>query len=213
MAYTAEQLKQLWIQAGGNPQNAAIAAAVALAESGGNANAGPKNNNGSIDRGLWQINSIHGALSSFDPLQNAKAAVKISNNGANWRPWCVAYTDKACGTKGGTFDPFSPLSSVSKFLGPAGVNGPPTNVGTGVGGVPAGAGGIGGAAATVYPGFGGMLDSMWGNFAMTLNVILNNLLYAFAGAIGIAALVIGIKMLAVDSPVGSAVGALKRVVK
>lgn len=210
MPYTAEQLKQLWIQAGGNPQNAALAAAVALAESGGNPNAGPVNKNGSTDRGLWQINSIHGSLSSFDPLQNAKAAVQISNNGANWRPWCVAYTDKACGTKGGKFDPFSPLSGVSKFIGQAGVNGPPTNVGTGVGGVPAGAGAPG--APTVYPGFGGMLDSLWGNVGMTLNVILNNLLFGLLAVAGIIALIIGIKMLSQDSPVGSAIGALKRAV-
>jgi hypothetical protein len=213
MAYTAEQLKQLWIQAGGNPQNAAIAAAVALAESGGNASAGPKNNNGSVDRGLWQINSIHGALSSFDPLQNAKAAVRISNNGANWRPWCVAYTDKACGTKGGKFDPFSPLSGVSKFIGQAGVNGPPTNVGTGVGGLAPGApGNIGPGAATVYPGFGGMLDSVWGNVGMTLNGILNNTLYGLMGIAGLIALIIGIRMLSQDSPVGSAIGALKKAV-
>lgn len=206
---TIDELKALWIQAGGNPQNAGIAAAFAMAESGGNANAKNVNRNGSEDRGYWQINTIHGAKSSFDPLANARAAVAISNNGANWKPWCVGYTDKACGSKGGTFDPFSPLSGVAKFIGQAGATAP-TNVGTGVGGIPAGAGAPGGA--TVFPGYGGMLDSLWGNIGMTLNVILNNMLYGMMAIAGLVALIIGIKMLSADSPVGSAIGALKKAV-
>jgi len=81
----------LWVQAGGSKAYAPIAAAVAMAESGGNENAVGKNNNGSVDRGLWQINSIHGSRSTLDPLANAQSAVAISNGGTNWRPW-VAYT-------------------------------------------------------------------------------------------------------------------------
>jgi hypothetical protein len=87
MAYTYAQLKALWIKNGGSAIAADIAAAVALAESGGDPNASNTNANGSIDRGLWQINSVHGAQSTFDVTANTKAAIAISNNGKNWNPW------------------------------------------------------------------------------------------------------------------------------
>jgi hypothetical protein len=103
------QLEGIWIQAGGNPQYAAIAAAIATAESSGNSQASNTNSNGSVDRGLWQINSSNGAGSSFDIMTNARTAVSMSNNGVNWRPWCTAYSDGACGTKGGCYQcPGSP---------------------------------------------------------------------------------------------------------
>jgi hypothetical protein len=92
--YTYAQLKQLWIQNGGNPAAADIAAAVALAESGGDSSATNTNTDGSTDRGLWQINSVHGALSTFDVTGNVKAAIQVSNNGANWSPW-VTYVSGA----------------------------------------------------------------------------------------------------------------------
>jgi TP901 family phage tail tape measure protein len=87
---TKPGLMRLWREAGGNPAAANLAAAVALAESGGNQFAKNVNANGTIDRGYWQINSIHGALSTFNELGNASAAVTISGNGTNWNPW-VAY--------------------------------------------------------------------------------------------------------------------------
>lgn len=68
--------------------------AVAQAESSLDPNAFNQNRNGSVDRGLWQINSIHGALSTFDPLGNARAAYSISSGGSDWSPW-VAYTTGA----------------------------------------------------------------------------------------------------------------------
>lgn len=92
MAYGYNELKQIWVLNGGNPAAAGIAAAVALAESGGNPNATNTNGNGTIDRGLWQINSIHGARSTFDITANAKAAIAISSNGTNWDPWTVYKT-------------------------------------------------------------------------------------------------------------------------
>lgn len=91
-SYNKPALMDIWGQAGGVSSSANIAAAVALAESSGNPNASNNNTNGTIDRGLWQINSIHGALSTFDPLGNARAAVSISGNGSSWMPW-VAYTN------------------------------------------------------------------------------------------------------------------------
>lgn len=92
--YGKSRIQNLWTTAGGSAAVSNLAAAVALAESGGNPDAKNVNSNGSIDRGLWQINSIHGKLSTFDPMGNARAAVKISSGGRNWRPW-VAYTNGA----------------------------------------------------------------------------------------------------------------------
>lgn len=92
--YSFNQLQDLWVKAGGNAKFKVIAAAIAMAESGGKSNAVNHNTNGSTDRGLWQINSVHGSQSTFDPLANAKAAVAISSNGTNWRPW-VTYNNGA----------------------------------------------------------------------------------------------------------------------
>lgn len=87
MSYTYAQLEQLWISAGGSRAAAPVAAAIAMAESSGNPDATDYDSNGTVDRGLWQINSIHGAQSTFSVAQNAKAAVAISGNGSNWTPW------------------------------------------------------------------------------------------------------------------------------
>lgn len=81
------QLEYLWIQAGGQPQVAAIAAAIAMEESRGNSGATDCDSNGTIDRGLWQINSVHGAQSTYDVMGNARAAVSISNRGSDWSAW------------------------------------------------------------------------------------------------------------------------------
>jgi hypothetical protein len=52
--------------------------------------------NGSVDRGLWQINSCwHPSVSTscaYDAQCNANAAYRISAKGANFTPW-VAYTN------------------------------------------------------------------------------------------------------------------------
>ena|SRR5215471_18236812 len=84
---TKSQLQQLWIQAGGNPAQANMASAIAMAESGGRDVVSPPNTDGSLDRGYWQINSSHGSQSTLDPLGNARAAIAISSNGTNWKPW------------------------------------------------------------------------------------------------------------------------------
>lgn len=85
--YNYAQLKALWIKNGGKAGAAGYAAAIALAESGGDPNATHVNADGSVDHGLWQINSVHGALSTLDPNANARAAVEISGNGSNFKPW------------------------------------------------------------------------------------------------------------------------------
>lgn len=83
--------------------DSAVAAAIAMAESGGNTeahNSVPPDNS----YGLWQINML-GPLGPqrrkafgltnneqlYDPLTNAKAMAKISNGGKNWVPW-TTYT-------------------------------------------------------------------------------------------------------------------------
>lgn len=72
-----------------------LAAAVAMAESGGNPGAiNAANSDGSTDRGLFQINSVHGALSTTDLHANIDAAFKISSGGTDWSPW-VAFTSGA----------------------------------------------------------------------------------------------------------------------
>jgi len=65
-----------------------IAAAVALAESGGNPKAVGDNG---LSIGLWQIytkaHPQYARADLFDPLKNAHAALAISDGGKNWRPW------------------------------------------------------------------------------------------------------------------------------
>lgn len=81
-------LEELWEEAGGSHAEAFMAAEIAMAESSGRQFAtGPFG-----ERGYWQINPNHGALSTYDPLGNAKAAIVISDNGANWHPWTTFLT-------------------------------------------------------------------------------------------------------------------------
>lgn len=101
------QLSQLAQRAGLNAAQANIAAAVAIAESGGRPLA--HNPNGCDDSyGLWQINMVSGRAGCdnlgpgrraqygiasndalYDPLQNARAMVAVSGGGNNWRPWTM----------------------------------------------------------------------------------------------------------------------------
>ncbi len=89
--YTQSELQELWVKAGGDPSKARVAAAVAMAESGGRTHALNTADPSGGSRGLWQINGIH-KDSTYDALGNAKAAVRISSNGKNFKPW-GAYTN------------------------------------------------------------------------------------------------------------------------
>lgn len=99
--YSADQIGNLWIAAGGDPTWARKAEAVALAESGGNSDA----RSSTTDFGLWQINAIHFGDGIIDasnwatPTVNARAAISISSNGTNWAAWCTCWDtpDKNCG--------------------------------------------------------------------------------------------------------------------
>lgn len=89
---TDAQIAQYAISAGFTVNGTApMAVAIALAESGGNSGATHVNSDGSIDRGLWQINNRYHAeisdVQAFNPASAAAAAYAISNRGANWKQW------------------------------------------------------------------------------------------------------------------------------
>jgi hypothetical protein len=92
MRLTAQQIASLWVQYGGDPTTAPLAAAIALAESSGDPNAynGRDPNGGSF--GLFQINGIHGAAATYDLATNIRYAISLSSNGTDWSPW-GAYTN------------------------------------------------------------------------------------------------------------------------
>ena len=85
-------LEALWESAGGSPSAAFTAAEIARAESSGQQYATDDDGNGTVDRGYWQINSINGAGSTYDPAGNARAAVQLSGNGTNFSPWVTYQT-------------------------------------------------------------------------------------------------------------------------
>ena len=90
-------LEALWESAGGSRAAAFTAAEIAMAESSGRQYASLVNANGTTDRGYWQINSSHGPLSTFGAHGNARAAVLISANGADWSPWVTWQTGAYAG--------------------------------------------------------------------------------------------------------------------
>lgn len=109
LAYS--ELAGLWIEAGGSGQSAAVAAAIATAESGGcqYAKAGPTDDRPvkactyrqttlENSYGFWQINRDahpqYDAATLYDQLGNARAAVAISNGGTDFGPWST-YTNGA----------------------------------------------------------------------------------------------------------------------
>lgn len=102
-ALTFNQVKNYWIQAGGNPQAADMAAAVADAESGLNPNASRTNPDGTTGVGLWLIPQNGTPPGSTDPVASARAALQLSQNGTDWTQWCSAWSDNNCGQSGGTY--------------------------------------------------------------------------------------------------------------
>lgn len=77
-------------QAGFRGSRLTLAVAVSFAENGAHdATAQHLNTDGSVDTGLWQINSVHGIpiRQLFDPQRNANAAWSISSHGTNFSPW------------------------------------------------------------------------------------------------------------------------------
>lgn len=93
MSYTAADAYSAAVAAGFTPDEAVTAAAIALAESGGNERAvNTTNRNGSVDHGAWQINSVHKEiLRGGDPYSladNARMAfIVFRNSGRRFTPW------------------------------------------------------------------------------------------------------------------------------
>lgn len=81
-------------------QNATVAMAVALAESGGKPGAVGHNTNGSSDWGLWQINDhahpeLFTASNWADPSANADMAFKVwQQSGGKWSAWSTYNSGK-----------------------------------------------------------------------------------------------------------------------
>lgn len=167
MGYTAGQVEAIWVQAGGNPAAAQIAAAVAFAESSATSNAVSP----SSDYGLWQIHlATHlgqGGISWTNwatPTINARAAIVISTNGANWGPWCTAWATPADCASGplATPQPGSPaayhLNQITSGATPGGT--PPPYSGP----TPLAPGGIPTPPATLAETWGRIQWDAWTNY-------------------------------------------------
>jgi hypothetical protein len=86
--FSQPELESLWVAAGGPRDQRFVASAIAMAESGGDPNAGADH----PYHGLWQV----GPGGSFDPMENAREAVQkykdsLAVNGDGWIPW-TTYT-------------------------------------------------------------------------------------------------------------------------
>lgn len=91
--YTAREIYRFARMAGFSPDQSATMTAIALAESGGQSSA--HNPRGEDSRGLWQINvAAHRDLAGtdlYDPVENAKAAFRISRSGQDVSPWTTTH--------------------------------------------------------------------------------------------------------------------------
>src|SRR5215472_839558 len=121
---TYGDVENVWIQAGGNPQAAAMAAAVADASSGLNPGVTRTNPDGTTSVGLWLIPKNGTPPGSTDAVANGRAAVQLSGNGTDWQQWCVTWSDNNCGLDGGTYlgEGANALASLGQRLTPASYN-------------------------------------------------------------------------------------------
>lgn len=189
MAYTFAQLETVWINAGGSSVEAPIAAAVAMAESSGNAAVTSGNPDGGTNVGLWQLDTPGGKGAGYsvsqlqDPETNAKVAIAGSNNGKDWSAWETYVT--------GAYRQF--LSNVS----PAALT--------------AASGGVTGSAAGSAPAasLASFLTGIPNEFADFFTLFHNLISPTFwlrigAGIVGISLLALGVYILVrADSPQGS----------
>jgi hypothetical protein len=121
---TYGEAENTWIQAGGNPQAASMAAAVADASSGFDPNITRTNPDGTQSVGLWLIPKNGQPPGSTDPVANARAAIQLSGNGTDWSQWCVTWSDNNCGLDQGTYlgEGANALASLAQRLTPASYN-------------------------------------------------------------------------------------------
>lgn len=187
--YTFAQLQDLWLRAGGDPKYANIAASVALAESSGN----PNNISPTGDYGLWQINKKVHSNASLDPLKNAQQAVAISSKGSNWKPWCTAWTDAACGTKGGSYN-LTSGSPASKILSTKGGGSVPS------GSTPGVTGGTTDPGTTTTPAlFNPLNDAISSLIGSALKPVIKFIVIAVELGAGGVLMMVGIMFLVYDS--------------
>ena len=91
---THTQLEALWTANGGSAATANVAAAIAQAESSGDAKATSPNPDGGTNVGLWQLDT-KGKGAGFtvaqlqDPNTNAHVAIMGSANGTDWSAWAT----------------------------------------------------------------------------------------------------------------------------
>ena len=72
------------------------AVAIMTAESLRYTEASHRNDDGSCDRGLFQINgTAHpGLIDPFNPISNTRFAFALSNGGMTWKPWAAYQTER-----------------------------------------------------------------------------------------------------------------------
>lgn len=174
-----------------------VGLAIVYAESGGNTQAKHVNGDGSIDRGLWQINNkAHPDVTdqcAYDPVCSSKFAHQLfSGHGNSWQSWAT-FT-------GGSYQKFLPRAQ-SDFN--AWVNGlPGPNVQVGIAAPPGLVGALG--AATVAGsagGSGGLGLPSFGTFFLGSSSGIKRILYVVGGII---LAIIGLLMLSRDLTIGAA---------
>jgi len=89
---SSSALQKLWTSNGGAEDTAAFAAAVAEAESSGNATAMSSNPDGGTNVGIWQLDT-RGVGSGYTVAQlqnanlNARITIAATDNGVDWSDW------------------------------------------------------------------------------------------------------------------------------
>jgi cell wall-associated NlpC family hydrolase len=96
--YSARDIYRYARLAGFDPDQATTMTAIALAESDGDSDSHATH--GEDSKGLWQINvAAHGDWAArtdlYDPLENAKAAYKVSGGGRDVSPWTTTHGSNA----------------------------------------------------------------------------------------------------------------------
>ena len=113
---TISQVASLMVQAGFPSSAVPQGIGVAMAESGLRSDAvSPPNSNGTVDWGLWQINSVHGKDPArlMDPAYNTQAAFEIwSAAGHSWHPWSTFNNGSAHVVNAS----FNPLGGLPQWL-------------------------------------------------------------------------------------------------
>ncbi len=97
------QLAALAHNAGFRGTGIVYAVAIALAESGGYVYNCGVDANGTVDMGLWQLNSAyHSAQKAYVPSIAAAQAYAVSNHGSDFGAWCSAWRNPGadCGKPG-----------------------------------------------------------------------------------------------------------------